>query len=1158
MEKTKRSLNIIFVLFVLGISVGYGFQGGDGKKPLTSEARKVIRNQYGFPIRDANGQRINFSREQLQVQALQAPQDSRTDEAKGITNGSLGISGSEPFWSYAVFGTAIGTSGIIVAPVGDQLEIYLNGYCENYPSNYYWFALRYNADTGNYEQTYVSNHFPAGINRIRVGNVIGDSGNEIVVSLENGHILIYDQASKAFLVELTTSASDLKDLEIADVDSDGQNEFILCTSNHIYVYSGASALEWDLANVGGYDVTVGQMDNDSAMEIAVTSGQVIDAASHSVQWNLTDGFGEKLAVKDIDNDSKDELVVSEGWYEVRAYDVDLKLQKWTIPTDLDIGAINLVDIDNDSVIELLIGDGQWGHILAYDTVTQLLEWSIENPEHGVTNIATGDVDHDGITEVLWGAGETSSGPDYLYVANWQTLQIEWQNIHLDGPFIGPETGDLDGDGIKEIVAVSYASEAEYDSGRILVFDAHGMLRAISDPIVRGYAWTGTHDLKLYDVDGDGKMEIIVGADRLYDGVIEIYNFNADNTFTLNWTNSTRPEGSPFSAVGAGDIDEDGKIEIIGGVRSIHSGSPGIFIYVYDYTTGNEKWHSSELDDDISSLEIGDVDNDGSPEIIASIYKYYSWDLGYVYILNGKTQTIETTMTLGHSALTLYQFKNTSFPSIVVGDENGNIDIYTYTNGTYQVTSHMKHITGSIDGISFNPRDEKTIYFGSGGYLYIADSDTILWTSPCYGNIFGKRAAFLSDTNSFYSAGSYSIMGFRCIPAITVTSPDSTVNWNLGSIQQITWDACNVSGTLEISLWKDEALLGMIADEVNPSPGSYRWTTGTYIGGTATAGTGYKVKILVKGTTLEDFSDNSFTISPAATITLTSPNGGENWQSGSIENITWNAGYISGNLKINLWKDGVVVGTIAENLDPAAVSYPWTVGKYMGGTAPAGTGYTVKIKEKGTTVADSSDASFAISAPASITVTSPNGSENWANGSTQNITWNAVGLSGNVKITLWKNGVSVGTIANSIDPTLGSYSWTVGRYIGGTASAGTGYAIKIKEIGTAVADMSNATFTITGITITSPNGGESWQKGSTQNITWNAGGLSANMKITLWKDGVLVGTIVNNIPSSPGSYAWTVGQYAGGTASAGTGYTIRIKEIGTAVSDSSNSAFTLTN
>jgi hypothetical protein len=231
--------------------------------------------------------------------------------------------------------------------------------------------------------------------------------------LQNGSIHLFNQGTKKWIGELTTAANGLEGLATADVDGDRENELILCTSNHLYVYSTSEGLEWDIAGIGGKDVVVGQMDADSALEIAVTGGQVIDTVTQSVQWTWPNGFGAILEAADIDDDNMEELIAADSWYFVWAHDVDRQLPKWSIPIDLDIGAIYVTDIDNDSVQELLVGEGQWGDILAIDTKTQTMEWSIRNPEHGVTDIATGDVDNDGTTEIFWGGGASSTGDDHL-------------------------------------------------------------------------------------------------------------------------------------------------------------------------------------------------------------------------------------------------------------------------------------------------------------------------------------------------------------------------------------------------------------------------------------------------------------------------------------------------------------------------------------------------------------------------------------------------------------------------------------------------------------------------------------------------------------------------------------------------------------------------
>ncbi len=194
---------------------------------------------------------------------------------------------------------------------------------------------------------------------------------------------------------------------------------------------------------------------------------------------------------------------------------------------------------------------------------------------------------------------------------------------------------------------------------------------------------------------------------------------------------------------------------------------------------------------------------------------------------------------------------------------------------------------------------------------------------------------------------------------------------------------------------------------------------------------------------------------------------------------------------------------------------------------------------------------------SLILTKPNGGESWNRNSMRSITWSTSGSLGTLKLTLWQNGALIGPIADGLNPAEGSYSWTVGAYNGSTAPLGTGYKIRIEDNSSALADESNGTFSIVKVKVNAPNGGESWQIGSTQNITWLTKIISNNMRIVLFKNGAKVGNIVESIDPALGTYAWPVGSYVGGTVAAGTGYQVQVREIGTDAGDRSDANITLT-
>ena len=329
--------------------------------------------------------------------------------------------------------------------------------------------------------------------------------------------------------------------------------------------------------------------------------------------------------------------------------------------------------------------------------------------------------------------------------------------------------------------------------------------------------------------------------------------------------------------------------------------------------------------------------------------------------------------------------------------------------------------------------------------------------------------------------------------------------------------------MKITLLKAGAEVGTIITSTSigsSGTGSYTWP----ISPTGGTGNDYKVSVQsISQPAIKDSSNNVFTLSPPGTttptITVTSPNGGETWQRGTSHTVTWSyTGNPGSTVKITLLKAGAEVGTIITSTSIGSSgtgSYTWPISP-TGGT---GNDYKVSVQSiSQPAIKDSSNNVFTLSPPGTttptITVTSPNGGETWQRGTSHTVTWSYTGNPGStVKITLLKAGAEVGTIITSTSigsSGTGSYTWPISP----TGGTGNDYKVSVQSISQpAIKDSSNNVFTLSPpgtttptITVTSPNGGETWQRGTSHTVTWSyTGNPGSTVKITLLKAGAEVGT-----------------------------------------------------
>jgi|GEM_PF-690335 len=234
---------------------------------------------------------------------------------------------------------------------------------------------------------------------------------------------------------------------------------------------------------------------------------------------------------------------------------------------------------------------------------------------------------------------------------------------------------------------------------------------------------------LGDIDEDGKLEVIVGS---LDN--KIYALSGERGDSL-WTYTTG--GTVSSSPCLGDIDCDGKLEVVVGSHdnSLYAlnGEDGSFLW--SYTTGNSVQ---------SSPCLGDIDGDGELEVV-----FASLD-SLIYALNGEDGSLLWSYSGGSTIVSspaIGDVNGDGYLEVVFGSHDNNIYalsgkdgsiVWSYTTGAHVISSPC---LADIDG---DGRLE--VLIGSDDFkIYALDGEDgdILWTytttywvlsSPCIGDL----------------------------------------------------------------------------------------------------------------------------------------------------------------------------------------------------------------------------------------------------------------------------------------------------------------------------------------------------------------------------------------------------------------------------------------
>jgi len=400
----------------------------------------------------------------------------------------------------------------------------------------------------------------------------------------------------------------------------------------------------------------------------------------------------------------------------------------------------------------------------------------------------------------------------------------------------------------------------------------------------------------------------------------------------------------------------------------------------------------------------------------------------------------------------------------------------------------------------------SLYITSGTYSWIVPN---INSTSCKIRIIDSN----SPTTSDLSDNTFSITA-----PLLLLSPNGGESWQAGSNRSINWLANGTSNYYNI-MYSTNAGTSWTSIVSNQyiSNQTYNWT----VPNVPSAQCLVKIMDYSNTSCMVDITDNLFTITPPTPIiTVTSPNGGNTLYAGNSYSINWTSSYVTSNLvKIEYTIDNGNSWTPIVTSTSNSGSYNWLVPSSFSANC------LIKITDlSNPNTNDVSNSVFTI-APPFISLTTPNGSENWVGCASQSISWTSGGTSGSFGLYYSiNNGASWNFITNS---SSSSYTWNPIPNLTSTTCL-----VKVQDNSNVnLKDSSDVVFTInqnTDIIITNPNGGEQWEAGTNKTIDWVSATSSTNFSVYYSiNNGSSWSTIISNtysktinwsVPNSPTSNA----------------------------------------
>jgi hypothetical protein len=312
----------------------------------------------------------------------------------------------------------------------------------------------------------------------------------------------------------------------------------------------------------------------------------------------------------MDDDPELEILFGVG-KKIVAFNIDgTNVPGWPVTmTQYAWGSPAIGDVTGDGIEDIVCTsrnstNGNTGLLYAYHKDGTIISgFPVTQAGGGTMNVCLADLAGDNALEILVNVRNAPNGWTYAFTGDGQVLE-GWPQQLDTFPGAGISAGDINSDGVTEVISLSYNS--------LYVFNASGQVLNGFPLSFAGTTYSYSSPV-LADLDADGTCEIIFGGCTDAGGVV--YVVNHDGTVRNGWPKTT---GSwIFATVSLADIDLDGELDIIVGDQT-SSATPANYIYAWDKNgTPLNGFPAGPVNAIYTQAGIADIDGDNSPDIMIS-------------------------------------------------------------------------------------------------------------------------------------------------------------------------------------------------------------------------------------------------------------------------------------------------------------------------------------------------------------------------------------------------------------------------------------------------------------------------------------------------------------------------------------------------------------